>query len=182
MYGHTFGTAFPRFSLDDPQHKNAPLSTMEIPVTYYAPRIYKKTDSCDKVIKYVDDMVKYNRFGQFFIHPHYLREGSPEREGALRAIGTLLARVKERGYKISYSTTNKIAEFWLARANASVCRDKDPISVKCDTPLLLRLPKGLKTDFIRVDGNPVKTQKKQLCGKELCLVYVPAGTHTVAVL
>ncbi|MBQ8719499.1 MAG: hypothetical protein IJY65_00520 [Clostridia bacterium] len=180
LYGHTFGTAFPRFSLDDAEHSNAQLSTMEIPVTYYEPRIYKATDSTEKVVRYVDDMVRYGRFGQFFIHPHYLREGSPEREGALRAISTLRTRAKERGYNISYSTTNKIADFWLARANASVCCDGASISVKCDTPLLVRLPKSFCGKALTLDGADAICQEKYASGEKIYLVFVPAGAHKVA--
>lgn len=179
LFGHTFGTAFPRFGLDDAEHSNAPISTMEIPLNYYEPRIYNEGDSTDKVIKYVDDMVYYGRIGQFFFHPHYLREGSPEREGALRAINTLLTRAKERGYKINYSTTNTIADFWMARSKATVRRDGNSVLVKCDTPLLLRLPRDLASDVPMLDGKVVDVQKKTVGAETAILVYIPSGEHIV---
>jgi hypothetical protein len=181
LCGFGYGTSFPRYTCDDAEHKNELLTTMEIPLTYYEARLYAEDDDTSTVKNYLDGAVDGGRITQFFFHPHYLHDNSNDREATHRVLALIKNYTKSRGYDIHYSSTNRIASFWAARRDAKLSADDGKISVKCDTPLLLRLPKGVKSESVLIDGKAEKTQRKRLYGEETLLVYVPAGAHTVTI-
>lgn len=180
LTGFGFGTSFPRFSLDDPEHENKPFSTIEIPINFYEPRLYEEESPKAPVTDYIDNGVAHGRIIQFFIHPHYICEGGKQREATLRAIRAIKSHISERGYDVLLTTTNKITRFWQDRARAVLEYSENEIKVYSDTPLLLRLPDFPSKKEVLLDDRNAVISEKTVDGERAYLIYVPCGSHTVS--
>ena len=179
LMGFGFGTSFPRFSLDDAEHENKPFATIEIPINFYEPRLEREQSPVDSITEYIDGGAAHGRIMQFFIHPHYIREGSKHRDATLRAINAIKGHISERGYDVLLSTTNKITRFWQDRARAELEYSENEIEVCSDTPLLVRMPSNFAGEDVQVDGQSAVVSEKTVDGERACLVYIPRGRHMI---
>ena len=173
-FGH--GTSFPRYTCDDAAHGNAPLSTMVIPITYYEARLPNEDSDTSKVIAYLDGAAQNARITQFFFHPHYLNDDNEHCVAALRVLALIKSHLAAKGYRALPMTTNTVAQFWQARAQASVIAGDRTITVTAAAPMLLRLPEATAATL---DGAPAPVLHKTVEGGDAYLVFVPAGEHTV---
>lgn len=140
LCGCGFGTYFPRFTCEDAAHQNRMLSCMEIPINYYEPR---PVESTEKLVRYLEAAVANERVVQLFLHPHYFAESSRHRPAVLRALQTVRDFCDRNEGKILLLTTNRLAAFWRARAEASVQLRGDRLCVTSDVPLTIRTRSGL---------------------------------------
>ncbi len=180
LCGFGFGTAFPRYTCDDPEHANEMIGCFLIPLTYYEPRVDGIIDRYripEKVINYIDYAAATGGIAQFFFHPHYLAPDNPHTPAAHAAIKLMKARVEEMGYKPHFTSTNRIAKFWKARSEAALAVSGDSITVTCEVPMILRLP--AKPASVTLDGAAAPVTEKTIAGDFAWLVTIPAGTHTV---
>ncbi len=185
--GFGYGTSFPRFTLDDAEHNNKWLLCAEIPITYYEPRLGgdRYTDP-DKITRYIDTAAKNGRMAQFFFHPHYMSEhpenydyAKPNVPLAKAALGLAKQHWEEKGYRPLLTTTDNLALFWHARANATVVPTADGYTVDCEKACVLSLPFAAST--VTVDGKESNVITKTISKEEQYLVVLPAGKHTVIV-
>ncbi len=174
-----YGTSFPRFTCDDAAHGNAPLSPLLIPITYYEARLPSEDSDTAKVVSYLDGAAANARITQFFFHPHYLNDDNPHCVAALRVLSLIKSHIAQKGYHALPMTTNTIAAFWQARAKATVEQNGKAITVKTDTPVLLRLAAPAAT--VTLDGTPAAVTQKFVQGDTAYLVAIPAGVHEVIV-
>lgn len=180
LCGFSFGTAFPRYTCDDPEHANALIRCFMIPLTYYEPRVDGVKDKYripEKVTNYIDQAAANGSIAQFFFHPHYLAPDNKHTPAAHAAIRLMKARIEEMGYKPHFTSTNRIARFWKARSEAQLTAKGDTITVTCEAPIILRLP--AKPASVTVDGTAVSITEKTIAGDLAWLVLLPAGTHSV---
>ena len=175
-FGH--GTSFPRYTCDDAAHDNAPLSTMVIPITYYEARLPQEDSDTSKVITYLDNAAQNARITQFFFHPHYLNDDNVHCVAALRVLALIKSHMAEKKYRALPMTTNTIAKFWKARAEATIVPNGTTYTVNTETAVLFRLPTAAKS--VLLDGVRVPVMTKEVEGATAYLVAVPAGEHVIA--
>lgn len=172
LCGYGFGSAFPRFVIDDAKHENVPLYTLEIPLTYYEARV--KDGDTSKIKAYIDGAVQSGRIIQFFFHPHYISSYYKEKlvwtTDALKFINEYTKK-----FNIAFTTTDKIAKFWHARADAKIKTDGECIKVDSKIPIVVSLPPCYKDKMITVDGITATPEIKN--GN--ILLPVDAGKHTI---
>ncbi len=174
LHDYGFGTAFPRFSLDDARHQNQPLLTMEIPINYYEPRLYEEHSSPEKIVDYITLCAKNGRFAQLFIHPHYLNdEIAHEKQAVCRVLEVVGDLINQNKYQVLYTTTNRIAGFWKARQHATLQVAGNEIHCHCEEECLVALP------FIVENVKMNHEEAKCECRDGKTLVFVPRGNHTI---
>lgn len=185
--GFGYGTTFPRFTLDDAAHGNKWLLCAEIPITYYEPRLGgdRYTDP-NKITRYIDEAVENGRMAQFFFHPHYMSEhpdnfdyAKPNVPLAKAALALAKQHWEEKGYRPLFTTTDNLAKFWHARANATVATTDDGYTVNCEQPCVLILPAAATA--VTVDGKVTAVVTKTIAKEEQHLVVLPSGQHTIIV-
>lgn len=77
LWGFSFGTAFPRYTLDDPAHGNRHIDTMEIPISYYEPRLGGEYTNPALITNYLDNAAEYGRISNSSSIPTILTRRSP---------------------------------------------------------------------------------------------------------
>lgn len=175
LHDYGFGTAFPRFSLDDAKHKNQPLLTMEIPINYYEPRLYEEDSSTKKIQEYITCCAKNGRFAQLFIHPHYLNDEIPhEKQAVCRVLEVVGGVINQNQYRVLYTTTNEIARFWKARQQATLKVAGNEIHCHCAVASLVALP--FTVEKVKLNNQEAKIH----CRDGKTLVFVPHGNHTIS--
>lgn len=177
VYG--FGTAFPRFSLDDAAHGNATLLCLQVPINYYEPRMYGEDASPVTVIHYLEGCAKNGRIAQYFIHPHYMAYSSDQRDAVLRVLALTNRHIEEKGYKVLRTTTNNLTEFWHARARVTAEATADGIAVKTEIPVFLRLPERYGKETAVCNGKESAVIHKTVSGIPGAFLYLTAGTHKI---
>ncbi len=181
LMGFGYGTSFPRYTCDDAEHSNAFIECMEIPLTYYEPRLGGTYEGTEEMVKeYIDGAAAEGRIAQFFVHPHYFWPENQHSQWSTAAIKLAKEYWTEKGYVPAITSTNRIAKFWKARSEAVITVNDDLITVKCDSPCALVLPEGTKT--ASVDGKAAEIIVKTISDREVCLAALTEpGEHTVAV-
>ena len=180
LCGFGYGTSFPRYTCDDCQHGNVLLSTMEIPITYYEPRLYEEDSDTSRITDYLDNGAAWGRITQFFIHPHYLHDTSEDLEATKRVLELIGSHCERMGYRKLISTTDRIAAFWQGRKQASIQRENSEIVVDSQIPVVLVLPAGyLQKEAVCVDGKPAAVISRKIGGEQMHLVALEAGTHRI---
>ncbi len=173
-----FGSSFPRFTLDDAQHQNKPIAVLEIPITYYEPRLYTEDQDTSKITSYIDEAKENGRIIQFFIHPHYLSFYYEEKiEATLRVLRVIKEHTKH--YNALFTTTNNITRFWLDRADSKIDVENGTIKVNAKSPCIVTLPSSLADKTVLVDGKETVATTREQRGTTLTLVCVDKGEHTV---
>lgn len=178
LCGFGFGTAFPRYTCDDAKHRNRPIGSMEIPIPYYEPRLMNEDSDTSKIADYLEKGARYGQYLQFFIHPHYLALKSSKRPAVLRALDFIQAHLEKMGCKVLYCTTNKIASFWKARAEATIKKYGDAWEITTETPLAVRLPHCCKK--VLLDGKPAHVLCKTMGKETVFLLPITSGTHLLS--
>lgn len=179
--GFAFGSAFPRFTIDDAAHGNRELRICEVCNSYFEPRIRNGApEEYAKLCGYLDAGAYYGRTLQFFLHPHYLTDFYGPCLPTLTALDAALAHVKEKGWNAVFLATDALTHWWHDRA---ACRLSNVTSkgftaeLSAGRPFTLRLPDAARN--IRVDGKPAEAERKDIGGKPALLLTVPGGTVTV---
>ena len=181
MWGYAFGTSFPRFTLDDAAHDNAHLDIVEIPSTYYEPRLHgDNPQELAKLHNYLDCCVFWGRTGGLFFHPHYISGVVVPAEPALAALDACMAYCEEKGYQAVKTAPDALTRWWHERA-ASRILEVTPegfILESAAEALSLRLPEG--AGVVYVDSVRVDVERKALEGTVCKLLTVKGrGRHTV---
>jgi len=178
LCGYGFGTAFPRYTCDDAAHENRMISTFEIPLTYYEPRLYEEDSDPSKILSYLEGACRHGRIIQFFFHPHYLSSHYGKKLAATeRVLKLILAYARNKA--IAFTTTNSVARFWNARKNAHVERNASTILVRAETDVILTLPPDLTGKTVTLDDGRAATHEKTVSGRRLTLVCIPRGEHLI---
>lgn len=179
--GFAFGSAFPRFTIDDAEHGNRELKLCEVYNSYFEPRIREgKPEEYAKLYGYLDAGAYYGRTLQFFLHPHYLTDFYGPCLPTLTALDAALAHVKEKGWNTVFLATDALTHWWHDRA---ACRLTDVTAegftaiLPAGRPFTLRLPDA--TRDIRVDGKPTEAEQRNVGGAPALLLTVPGGTVSV---
>lgn len=175
--GFRFGSAFPRFAIDDAAHGNQNLGFCEVYASYYEPRIYEGTDAeYDKIYRYLEAGVFYGRTLQLFVHPHYISDIITPAEPALRAIDAAMEHVRRRGWQVVTCGPDALIRWWHDRAACRILA-LTPNGFTLDNPtgrpITLRLPDGVRG--VTVDGKPTEPERKSIAGENaLLLTLAPA--------
>lgn len=179
LYSYGYGTAFPRFTCDDAQHGNKHIDSIEIPITYYEPRLYEETSDKSKIRACIDGAKEHGRIIQFFIHPHYV---SYYYKDKIIATMRVLDFIKEytAQYDVLFTTTNNITRFWFDRRDCSLKTDNNVITVNAKTDVIVVLPYNFTGKQISVDGVETPVTTKEQNGKTLSLVCITEGTHIIS--
>ena len=179
LLGFGFGTSFPRYTCDDAEHANAMIECMEIMNNYYEPRLGGTYEGTEEMVKgYIDGAAYEGRIAQFFIHPHYFWPESPHAAWSTAALKLAKAYWAEKGYRVAFTSTNRIAKFWQARKNAKITASGNAITVICDAPMALSLP--VNAAEVLIDGQKAATVKKTVSGREVTLAVLrTAGEHII---
>lgn len=182
LWGYAFGTAFPRFTLDDAAHGNARIDVVEIPITYYEPRLYSRSaEELDTLHTYLDQSAFWARMGSLFFHPHYISGVVVPAEPALAALDECMAYCDAKGYKVYKTAPDALTLWWHDRAASSICGiSPNGFVLECAAAsLVIRLPEG--TADVYVDGVKANTEQKTLEGGVSTLLTVKGrGRHTIA--
>ncbi len=176
LKGFSYGTSFPRKTLDDAAHGNAPIYCLEIPINYYEPRVGGPYPGPEGVLNYIDDAAREGRIAQFFCHPHYLEDHGAHTPWARAAIEAGLSRARDKGYRIFRTTTDEIALFWHARSLSKISSKDGALTVSSATSVVLRLPDAQAPGTVLLDGKPVRPLHAKRPGR---FIPVPGGTHTI---
>ena len=156
--GFTFGSSFPRYTLDDAAHNNALIDVVEIPNTYYEPRMYTcSAEEKKKIHDYLDQCAFWGRTGGLFFHPHYISGVITDATPALAALDEALAYMAQKGYAVYTTAPDALTLWWRARAG-SVISDVTAGGFTLDSEadgLILRLPQGVRD--VRLDGREADT-------------------------
>lgn len=182
LIGYAFGSAFPRFTIDDAAHGNQEIGFCEVYGSYYEPRVYKKTDEeYAKIYRYLDEGVFYGRTLQLFFHPHYISDVITPAEPALEALDAAIAYVKQKGWQVVYCGPDALTYWWHDRAACRI-QKVTPQGFELDNPtgrpLTLRLPDGVRN--ITVDGVPATAERKSIAGESALLLTLTARKASVA--
>ncbi|MBQ8882359.1 MAG: hypothetical protein IJY70_03105 [Clostridia bacterium] len=179
LYSYGYGTAFPRFTCDDANHGNELIDSIEIPITYYEPRLYDEDSDKSKIRACIDDAQKYGRIIQFFIHPHYV---STYYKDNINATIRVLDFIKEytAQKEVLFTTTNNITRFWFDRRDCLLKMDNKSITVDAKTDIVVVLPPDFVGKTLAVDGVETPVTTKTQNGKNLSLVCVSKGLHTIS--
>jgi len=178
LMGFGYGTSFPRYTCDDAEHENRLIGCMEIPLTYYEPRLGGTYEGTEEMVKgYIDGAAEEGRIAQFFVHPHYFWHESPHSQWSTAALKLAKAYWAEKGYRPALTSTNRIAKFWQARKDAVITADCGKITVNCSAPCALVLPEGVTV--LTVNGKPAETVQKAVSGRELTLIALPTPGETM---
>lgn len=179
--GFAFGSAFPRFTIDDAAHGNRELKLCEVYNSYFEPRIREgKPEEYEKLFGYLDAGAYYGRTLQFFLHPHYLTDYYGPCRPTLTALDAALNHVKEKGWNTVLLATDALTRWWHDRA---ACRLTDLTGAGFTAHLpkgrsfTLRLPDG--AHGIRVDGRPVGAERHTVGGVSALLLTLPGGDVSV---
>ena len=182
LSGYAFGTSFPRFTLDDAAHGNARINVVEIPITYYEPRLYSRSpEELDKLHSYIDQCVFWGRVGSLFFHPHYISGVVGPAEPALAALDECMAYCDAKGYKVYKTAPDALTLWWHDRAASRICEiSPNGFVLDCAAESLsLLMPEG--TVDVYVDGVKANTEQKALEGGVSTLLTVKGrGRHTIA--
>ena len=178
VYG--FGTAFPRFSLDDAAHGNKTLLCLQVPINYYEPRMYGEDASPDIVLNYLEGCAHNGRIAQYFIHPHYMAYSSDQRDAVLRVLALTNRHIEEKGYKVLRTTTDTLTRFWHSRAKTTAVTTAGGIAVKTEIPVFLRLPEGYDKDTVDCNGQTAPVIRKTVSGTDAAFLYLTAGEYAVS--
>lgn len=180
LSGFGFGSAHPRYTPDDARHANEMIDCAIIPMTYYEPRvdgILERYRIPEKVTDYIDYAASSGGLAQFFFHPHYLAPDNPHTPAAKAAIRLMLSHVEKMGYKVHFTSTNRIAQFWRARRESEIRAEGERILLNCKAPMILRLP--TKPTDLALDGAKIPITEKIIAGESAWLVSLPEGEHTL---
>ncbi len=178
VYG--FGTAFPRFSLDDAAHGNKTLLCLQIPINYYEPRMYGEDASPATVIHYLEGCAKNGRIAQYFIHPHYMAYSSDQRDAVLRVLSLTNRHIEEKGYKVLRTTTDTLTRFWHDRARTTAVATDGGIAVKTEIPVFLRLPEGYGKETVVCNDQEAAVIRKTVSGIPASFLYLTAGKYKIS--
>jgi len=170
-----FGTAFPRYTCDDAAHGNTLIPSLEIPISYYEPRL---REDPTKIVEYLENGVKYGRILQFFIHPHYLAHRSSQRPLVLNALHLMQTHIREKGYRVLYTTTNEIARFWHSRADAQVTPTQNGYRIRTDVPIFLKV--GDRGQTFLLNGKKVEPILRLENGTNSLFIPIPEGTQVLS--
>ena len=180
LYGFSFGTAFPRYTRDDPQHGNRHIHTMEIPVNYYEPRLGGKYQDPSCITNYLDGAAEHGRISQFFLHPHYFAPDKGHAEYVANALALIREHIDMKNYKVLFTTTNQIALFWKGRSESTISQDgSGKITVTAQVPLVLKIP-AQEDSAWTVNCNTAEYPDRVIRGRRFKLIILPAaGTYEI---
>ena len=170
VMGFGFGTSFPRYTCTDASEGNRIVETLEIPINYYEPRLDKDIfNDENKIERYIDSGAAYGRVVQFFIHPHYLSPTYAKITSTFNALNKIKSHIAEKGYKVWYTTTNNITDYWHKRSASEITECKNgEFAVNALCPLCLVLPDGAESAYI--NGEKTVIHEKTVNGKALKLI------------
>lgn len=180
--GFGFGSAFPRFVIDDAAHDNRELAFCEVYNSYYEPRIYKEdAEEYKKISDYLDEGFFYCRTLQLFTHPHYISGVVCDAAPALKALDFALEYVKEKNWNVYLSGPDALMRWWHDRAKC-VIEQVNESGFTCinptNSPMTLVLPSVI--DTIIMNGSKCDAVSKTIAGKECLLITVGTGRFKIS--
>ena len=174
LSGFSFGTTFPRYTIDDAEHGNRDIDTMEIPINYYEPRLGGPYTDSGRITGYLDQAAGAGRIAQFFIHPHYFQPDNPDSVFVANVLALVSDHIARKGYRVLRTTTDRIASFWRGRRSSEIAESRDgTISVQADVPLIVSIPEGACTEQVLVNGKRSETVLRKTGAGKIRLVVLP---------
>jgi len=123
----------------------------------------------NKIERYIDSGAACGRVVQFFIHPHYLSPTYAKITSTFNALNKIKSHIAEKGYKVWYTTTNNITDYWHKRSASEITECKNgEFAVNALCPLCLVLPDGAESAYI--NGEKPVIHEKTVNGKALKLI------------
>lgn len=195
MHGYAFGTAYPFFVRDDWEHGNRRMKFVELPVSYYEPRLYEH-DTAEKLHLCADRSAYFGRMLNLFIHPHYVTgrfNATPpgEPNPALRAVDEILAYSKDKGYNVMLCGPDRLCKWWHGRAESAVraLPSAGPtkwyrVKCACEDGIVIKLPysENMHIKSITIDGAKTGFTVKLIDGHPWVLFVIDkTGGHEVEV-
>ena len=174
--GFSTGSAFPRFVIDDAAHGNEPIDFIEIPNSFYEPRLHTEDPGERKKLeKYLLDGFRYARTLQLFTHPHYISGEFGDATPAHRALEYAKAFLDASGRKVVYTAPNALGDFWRARTKVQISANADGCTVENPTErnMFVYLPSGKTLKA----GQTI--WRKTIAGKECWICLAKPGTTRI---
>ena len=122
LYGFAFGTSYPAFLYDDGAHGNRRLCFVDIPTTFYEPRVGGKYgDGPEKIRKCLDGAAYFGRMVEFFMHPHYISDAyGYDFRMSHAALDEAARYIEEKGWNVIHGTPDMVCKFWHGRDKSAV--------------------------------------------------------------
>lgn len=193
LYGFGFGTAFPFFVYEDGAHGNVRLPFVDLPITYYEPRIGEAYPTGRAQLHAcLDSAVYFGRTINLFLHPHYLAgyEGYDSRM-TQEALRDMLSYCACKGYRPYHCTPDDVCLWWHDRAasqlSAPQWRDGDmtfTLQVQGARGVIVKLPVGRigRGDRVLLDGQNACATEREIDGRLWRLLPVRGeGSHRITV-
>lgn len=155
---------------------------MEIPITYYEPRLSMENEKyCneEKITNYIDNAALNGWLIQFFIHPQHLSLDIPDKKWTVTALKRAKRYWEGKGYHPLLTTTNRIAQFWKERSEAIIKINDSAIEITCKCPVFIRLP--YYTNKVIVNGSFAEVIHKEINGSEISLVLINNHKSTIVI-
>ena len=187
MHGFAFGTAFPFFAYDDYTRDNKKLKFIEIPNTYYEPRLKTDADLL-QIHNCVDQAVKHGRCINYFMHPHYVSGWyGGGNESVLNAIEETLRYCEKNNYVINKTTSvNKLCLWWHYRADCKILNVKNNscsvnfnITALCD--MIVKIPDNNYKELYINDETHDDYVLKNIDGIAWFMFTVKKGFYTIKI-
>ena len=182
LTGYAFGTSFPRYTCTDAKDGNRVVRTLDIPITYYEPRLDSdRYNNEPQILQYLENSAAHGRISQFFIHPHYLNPSYDRITSTFAAIKRIQAYIREKQYKVWYTTTDTITAYWHNRSASTLEADgAGNWKLYAACALCVLLPEGVES--IQCGGEQLSLEKRVVSGREVTIAAVPAAGEYTLVL
>lgn len=195
LHGFGFGTAFPFFARDDYKHGNRLMKFLELPISYYEPRLPKNdTSAAEKLHQCADQSAFFGRTLNLFVHPHYISGmhddvPSDMPTPAILAVEEILSYSSGKGYNVILWGPDKLCKWWHDRALSTVAPISSDEKQKlyrvencCKDGIVIKLPYSAKVKEVTVNGVSAEPVNKTIDGHKWLLIAIDSiGTHEVAV-
>jgi|GEM_PF-1900093 hypothetical protein len=194
MHGYAFGTAYPFFARDDHAHGNRQMKFLELPVSYYEPRL---TDGdaagAEKLHSCADRSAYFGRTLNLFLHPHYVTgrynntpPGMPN--PALRAVDEILDYSANKSYNVILYGPDKLCLWWHERAesyvklvDSNIDRRLYKAECRCADGIAIKIPLNINDEIpcVSVDGVKTDCIIKIVDGRRWMMIILNTGKHEI---
>jgi len=182
LTGYAFGTSFPRYTCADAKAGNRIVRTLEIPITYYEPRLDNDHYNNEpQILQYLENSAAHGRISQFFIHPHYLNPSYARITSTFTALKRIQAFIQEKQYKVWYTTTDTITAYWHDRSASTLeAAESGAWKLTAACPLSVILPDNVES--VQCGGETLPVENRVISGKAMRITAIPAAGEYTLVL
>ena len=171
-YGFAFGTSYPTRTVDIENDFVLP-DVENLKITFYEPRLACEEDE-KRIENYMRACEEFALVSNIFIHPTYFVS---QRKTVLDAVDKIVALQHGKNVKVMY--TDEVTSWWQDRRDCTVkCVSEDTLYIDFKVPAVVKFP---TKQTLSIGNDVYTTIKKTIAGREVWLVELPSGKHTVTI-